>query len=100
MPILPQIVYDELDMLYLSRSESGYIKRVRCGRFLHITAQQVVCADMKEVRNSYQHIYRGHDVVVFPITDALLFNAQPFRKLNLIQLPRQPQVFDTNCKHK
>lgn len=56
MLTLPQIVYDELDVFYLARSESGYIKRLRCCRLLHVPPQQIVCADMKEVRNSYQHI--------------------------------------------
>lgn len=53
---LPQIVYNELDMFDLARSESGYIKHLGCGRLLHVPPQQIVCADMKEVRNSDQHI--------------------------------------------
>ncbi len=56
MPALPQIIYDELDVFNLAWSESGYIKHLWRGRFLHIPPQQIVCADMKEVRNSYQHI--------------------------------------------
>ena len=56
MFVLPQIIYDKLDMLYLAWSKSGYIKHLRCVWLLHIPPQQIISADKKEVRNSYQHI--------------------------------------------
>ncbi len=84
MFIISQIIYNILDVFYLTGSEPSYIKHLRSTWILHIPSQQVVCADMKEVSNSYQHIYGWHDVVVFPITDTLLFNSQLLRKLNLI----------------
>ena len=84
MLILPQIVHDELKVFYLSGSKAGYVQHLRGVRFPRFPAQQIIGADVEEVRNSYQHIYGRHDVVVFPITDALLFNAQLLRKLDLI----------------
>ena len=85
MLIFPQIIYNKLDVFYLAGSQARYIKCLRGTWLLHVTPQQIICADMKEIRNPYQHIYGRHNVVVFPITDTLLFNAQLFRKLNLIQ---------------
>ena len=84
MLILPQIVYNELDVFYLAGCQTGYVQHLRGAWLLYFPAQQIIRADMKEIRNSYQHFYGRHDIVVFPITDALLFNAQLLRKLNLI----------------
>lgn len=57
MFILPQIIYDELDMFYLAGSKPGHIKHMRSFCVLHIPAQQIIGGDMEEIRNSYQHIY-------------------------------------------
>ena len=99
MLILPQIIYDKLDVFYLAGSQAGYVQHLRCVWLLHFPPQQIISADMKEVRNSYQHIYGRHDVVIFPITDTLFFNAQLLRKLNLVQLFCLTQIFDADCKH-
>lgn len=87
MLILPQIVYNELDVFYLTGGEAGYIQQLRGACLLHFPAQQIIGADVEEIRNSHQHIYGRHDIAIFPITDALLFDPQLLRKLNLIQLP-------------
>ncbi len=84
MLILPQIVHNELDVFYLPGGKAGYVQHLRGACILHFPAQQIIRADVKEVSNSYQHIYGRHNVVVFPITDTLLFDAQFLRKLNLI----------------
>ena len=67
MLIFPQIIDNKLDVFYLAGSQACYIKFLWGTGLLHITPQQIICADMKEIRNPYQHIYRRHDIVVFPI---------------------------------
>lgn len=85
MFILPQIVHNKLNVFCLVRSQTSYIKHLWGTGILYVPSQQIISADVKEICNSYQHIYRRHNVVIFPITDTLLFNAQFLRKLNLIQ---------------
>ena len=99
MLILPQIVYNELDVFYLTGSQAGYIQHLRGACLLHFPAQQIVGADVEEIRNSYQHIYGRHDIIIFPITDTLLFHSQLLRKLNLIQFSGLAQIFNADCKH-
>lgn len=63
MFVLPQIIHNQLDMLYLSRSQAGYVKHLRSACILDFAPQQVIRADLKEIRNPDQHIYGRHDVV-------------------------------------
>ena len=57
MLILPQIIYDELDVFYLAGSKPGHIKHLWSFRFLQIPAQQIISGNMEEICNPYQHIY-------------------------------------------
>ena len=84
MFILPQIIHDELDVFYLAGRQARYVQHLWSACLLDFPAQQIIGADVKEICNSYQHIYGRHDIAIFPITDALLFYAQSLRKLNLI----------------
>ena len=75
MFILPQIIHNQLNMFYLTWSQASYIKHLRSNRVLHVSPQQIIGADMKEIRNPYQHIYGWHDIIIFSIADALLFHS-------------------------
>ena len=68
MLILPQIVYNELDVFYLAGCQTGYVQHLRGAWLLHFPPQQIIGADVKEICNSYQHFYGRHDIVIFPIT--------------------------------
>lgn len=99
MLILPQVIHNELDMFYLAGSQASYIKHMRRSRVLYVPPQQIVSGDVKEIRNPYQHIYGRHDIIIFQITDTLLFHSQLLRKLNLIQFSGLAQIFNSDCEH-
>lgn len=50
--ILPEIIYNELNMLYLSGSKAGYIQHLRAAYLPPFPAQQIIGADVKVIRNT------------------------------------------------
>lgn len=80
---ISKVVYQELNMGNFLRPEAGNIQNLNAALIGRFTAQQIVRTDGEKISKLFQHVYRGHNIVVFPIADALLLYADPFRKLRL-----------------
>ena len=69
-------------------------------RALILQPQQIVGTDGKSRCNAHEHVNGRHDIVVFPVADTLLCDAELSAELNLVHPQRCPEFFDSFCKHR
>lgn len=59
--------------------QTAYVQRLSA-----FQPEQIIGTDRKRLGNPNQHVDRRHDVVVFPVADALLRDIQAFAEFHLV----------------
>ena len=89
-----QIVDEGLQVQDLFGRQTAYVQRL-----LVFQPEQIIGTDRKRLGNPNQHVDRRHDVVVFPVADALLRDIQAFAEFHLVDAQRMTELSDTFVKH-
>jgi len=91
---LTQILYQHLQVGDLLRRQAGYIQHLQ-----RLPAQQMVRRDTEQVRDLFQKLNGGLDIVALPVGDTLLGNAQPVGQFDLCDPAGCAQAADLFVQH-
>jgi hypothetical protein len=89
-----QIVDESLQVQDLFGRQTTYVQRLSV-----FQPEQIIGTDRKRLGNPNQHVDRRHDVVVFPVADALLRDIQAFAEFHLVDTQRMTEFSDAFVKH-
>ena len=89
-----QIVDEGLQVQDLFGRQTAYVQRLSV-----FQPEQIIGTDRKRLGNPNQHVDRRHDVVVFPVADALLRDIQAFAEFHLVDAQRMTELSDAFVKH-
>ena len=89
-----QIVDEGLQVQDLFGRQTAYVQRLPV-----FQPEQIIGTDRKRLGNPNQHVDRRHDVVVFPVADALLRDIQAFAEFHLVDAQRMTELSDAFVKH-
>ena len=91
---LTQVLYQHLQVGDLLRRQARYIQHLQ-----RLPTQQMVRSDAEQVRNSFQKLDGGLDIVAFPVGDTLLGDAQAVGQFDLCDPAGRAQAADLFVQH-
>ena len=91
---LTQVLYQHLQVGDLLRRQARYVQHPQ-----RLPAQQMVRRDTEQVRNFFQKLDGGLDIIALPVGDTLLGDAQPVGQFDLCDPAGRAQAADLFVQH-